>query len=88
MTTGDRALTKIVKEPWSQSQADQAPPVRRTARGANRSAAGTGWQPVPWRASTARRRQGWKPKGARRHWWLDAQHDSPTRHRRGAHGNP
>ena len=71
-----------------QSQADQAPPVRRTWRGAKHSAAGTGLQPVPWRASEARRRQGWTPKGARRHRWLDAQHDSATRHRRGTHRNP
>ncbi len=71
-----------------QSLADQAPPVRRICRGAKRRAAGTGLQPVPWRASEARRRQGWKPKGARRHRWLDAQHDSATRHRRGTHGHP
>ncbi|WP_171016040.1 hypothetical protein [Ramlibacter sp. 2FC] len=66
-----------------QSLADQASPVRRTCRGAKHRAAGTGLQPVPWRASEARRRQGWKPKGARRHRWLDAQHDSATRHRPG-----
>jgi len=35
--------------------------------------------------SEGRRRQGWKPEGARRHRRLDAQHDSPARHRRETH---
>ena len=70
------------------SKTDQAPPVRRARRGAKHRAAGTGLKPVPWRASEARRRQGWKPKGARRHRWLDAQHDSATRQSRGTHRNP
>lgn len=43
--------------------ADQAQPVRRIARGAKHGAAGMGFEPIPWRASEARRRQRWKPKG-------------------------
>jgi len=43
--------------------ADQAQPVRRIARGAKHGAAGMGVEPIPWRASKARRRQRWKPKG-------------------------
>jgi hypothetical protein len=43
--------------------ADQAEPVRRPSKGAKRSAAGMGFEPIPWRASEARRRQRWKPKG-------------------------
>ena len=35
-------------------QADQAEPVRRQPRGAKRSAAGMGVEPIPWRASAAR----------------------------------
>lgn len=59
----DWVLIKTVKDPRSRFRTDQAPPVRRTARGAKHRAAGTGLQPVPWSASEARRRQGWKPTG-------------------------
>lgn len=49
---------------------------------------GRAYSRSPGGSSEARRRQGWKPKGARRHRWLDAQHDSATRYRRRTHGNP
>jgi len=37
--------------------------TQRIARGAKYGAAGMGFEPIPWRASEARRRQRWKPKG-------------------------
>ena len=42
MNSEDCALTKTVEELQSRSLADQAPPVRRTFRGAKHRAAGMG----------------------------------------------
>ena len=74
-------------------QADQVKPVRRRSRGAKRSAAGMGVEPISWSGQAKRaappgaKASAMEAEGARRHRRLDAQHDSAARHPRETHGS-
>ena len=88
MNSDDWALTKTVEEPGR----DPGPIRHRLfgeLPGAPSTARRGGLTAGPLEGKRNAQASGMEARrGETRHGWLDAPHDSATRHRRGTHGNP